>query len=178
MSDLAMMEQQSPRQYHLCSRSGYFASVWNDGLNVQITAKDGTAVVGMVNLTLNTTVRVFETFNFGPLTELDFSSSGGVRNPSLFGGAGTQFAVDDLTINFVPESTSLGMALLGLITLLVYYASIRLARHRLRGARAGTWPQLWRRFEIGEARIRVYAEYLRETAGAFEVGSRGEGVAE
>jgi hypothetical protein len=85
--------------------SGDFAAAWNDGLLVSITAKLGATTVGTFNFTLNTTTRVLETgFNFGPVTELDFSSSGGTPNPNLIQfGFGTQFALDNLAINPVPE---------------------------------------------------------------------------
>jgi hypothetical protein len=51
---------------------------------------------------------VLETFNFGPVTELDFSSSGGIENPNLIQyGGGTQFAVDNLTTTATPEPSRL-----------------------------------------------------------------------
>jgi len=97
--------------------SGYFAAVWNDGLDVEITAKLGSSVVGTESLTLNTTAKVFEMFNFGPVTELDFSSSGGTPSPTLILGGGTQFAVDNLTVDFVPEASSFKMSVVVLMAL-------------------------------------------------------------
>jgi hypothetical protein len=81
--------------------SAYFAAAWNDGLTVSITAKSGANTVAMLNLTLNTEMKMFETFDFGPITELDFSSFGGIPQPLR--GMGTEFAFDSLTVNTVPE---------------------------------------------------------------------------
>lgn len=88
--------------------SGDFAAAWNDGLTVAITAKLGATTVGTLDFTLNTTTRTLETFSFGQVTELDFSSSGGIENPNLvqFGG-GNNFAFDNLAVNAVPEPRSI-----------------------------------------------------------------------
>jgi hypothetical protein len=84
--------------------SADFAAAWNNGLMVSITAKLGATTVGTDNFTLNISTRVLETFNFGPVTELDFSSSGGTESTNLFQyGGGTQFAVDNLVVSTVPE---------------------------------------------------------------------------
>jgi hypothetical protein len=56
--------------------SADFAAAWNDGLTVSIIAKLGATTVATDNFTFSTTTRVLEAFNFGPVTELDFSSSG------------------------------------------------------------------------------------------------------
>jgi hypothetical protein len=56
---------------------------------------------------VNTTVRTFETFTFGPVTEIDFSSAGGTPNPGLSAvGSGWQFGMDNLTTT-VPEPGTL-----------------------------------------------------------------------
>ena len=98
--------------------SANFSAAWNDGLTVSVTAKSGTTTVGAIDFTLNTATKALQMFNFGPVTELDFSSSGGTPNPNLvqFGG-GTQFAFDNLLVTGVPEPgtlTVLASALAGL----------------------------------------------------------------
>jgi hypothetical protein len=92
-------------------QSGVFAAAFNDGLTVTVTGIEGGVTVGTESFVLNTTTAALEIFSFGPVTELDFSASGGAENPSLvmFGG-GTEFAVDNLVVTplvTVPEPSSL-----------------------------------------------------------------------
>lgn len=111
--------------------SADFAAAWNEGLTLTVTGKNNGVTVGIDTLLLTTTTKNFMTFDFGPVTELDFSSSGGVENPSLVTfGHGTQFGMDNLTIapvtvTTVPEPLSLLLLGSGLAV-----AGVRLRRHR------------------------------------------------
>jgi hypothetical protein len=86
--------------------SGDFAAAWNDGLTITVTGKFFGIPVGTLNFTVNTATKTLETFDFGSVTELDFSSAGGVPNPNL-SGSGGNFGVDNLTI--VPEPSTLSL---------------------------------------------------------------------
>src|ERR1700680_2276881 len=103
--------------------SAYFAAAFFDGLAVSVTAKSGITTVGTANFTLNTTTKELVTFSFGPVTEVDFSASGGTLNPNIvgFGRGGTVFAFDNLTFNtsgVVPEPASIGFLIPGAALLL------------------------------------------------------------
>ena len=95
--------------------SGEFAAAFDNGLTITLTAKLFGNQVGTVNFIVNETTRLLETFNFGPVTELDFSVSGGT--PALgVDGAGPFFALDNLTIN-APEPATPALVLMGSVIL-------------------------------------------------------------
>jgi len=110
--------------------SAEFAAAWVDDLTLCVTAMSGATTVGTVDFTLNTSTKVLETFNFGPVTELDFSSSGGTENPNLAQfGDGTQFAVDNISVN-TPEPSAFSM-LVGAAGLAAAASILKSARQRL-----------------------------------------------
>jgi hypothetical protein len=104
--------------------SAYFTGAWNDGLNITVTGYDsGHVQIDTTTFVVNTSGPTFETFNWTGLAELDFSSFGGT--PHGYNGQGTQFVLDNMTINQPvgaadPSSTLLlsinllGAALVGL----------------------------------------------------------------
>ena len=77
--------------------SGYFTAAWFNGLNLEVIAKNGSAVVADNNYTLTTQNPDFVSFNLPDVTSVEFISSGGTS--AGFDGNGTQFALDNLTIN-------------------------------------------------------------------------------
>ncbi len=88
--------------------------------------------MGTASLLLNPETKVLDTFNFGPVTELDFSSSGGTEDPNLvFAGSGTQFAFDNLTVNAAPEPTAASICGIGFGTLVLLQRR-RAGQHRER----------------------------------------------
>jgi hypothetical protein len=74
---------------------------FDNGLTIMVTAKLFGSQVGTVNFNVDETTRLLQTFNFGPVTELDFSVSAGTPPPGV-NGAGLLFGLDNLTIN-APE---------------------------------------------------------------------------
>lgn len=98
--------------------SAYFTGAWNDGLNITIVGKLGGVTEDTTSFTVNTSGPTLETFNWSNIDELDFSSSGGTPNPSYAPyGVGTQFAMDNMTINettATPEPRLLLFLIVGL----------------------------------------------------------------
>jgi hypothetical protein len=103
----------SPTPFTLSS--GEFAAAFDNGLTITVTAKLFGSQVATVNFNVDETTRLLQTFNFGPVTELDFSVSGGTPAPGV-SGSGQFFAVDNLTIN-APEPATLVLTLFGCVAL-------------------------------------------------------------
>lgn len=95
----------------------YLTGAWNDGLQLQLTGKNGATTLFSTTLTLNTVGPMHFVANWAGLTELDFVSFGGTENPALIPyGNGVQIAMDNFTFNTgpgVPEPSIWAMMLLG-----------------------------------------------------------------
>jgi len=97
--------------------SGYFTAAWNNGLNLEVIAQSGSSVV-TENYTLNPQNPDFVSFNLPDVTSVEFISSGG--SSAGYRGGGTQFVLDNLTINgslsAVPEPSQVlgGLLVAGL----------------------------------------------------------------
>lgn len=88
--------------------SGYFTGAWNEGLNITIQGFTGATLVDSTTIVVSSTAPTLETFNWAGLTEVTFNSFGGTPNPTYAPhGSGTQFALDNLTVNTVPEPGAL-----------------------------------------------------------------------
>jgi hypothetical protein len=93
----------SPTQFTFTS--AYFTAAWNDGLNIAVQGLDGATVEDSTTFVVSATVPALITFDWTGLTEVDFSSSGGTLHPG-YNGTGTQFVMDNLKVNAVPEPSS------------------------------------------------------------------------
>jgi hypothetical protein len=94
--------------------SGEFAAAFDNDLTITVTAELFGSPVGTVNFTVDETTRLLQTFNFGPVTELDFSVSGGTPAPGV-DGEGPFFGLDNLTI--APEPPTPSLILVGFLGL-------------------------------------------------------------
>jgi hypothetical protein len=93
--------------------SGYFTGAWNDGLTVNVLGLSNGVQVYSDSFVVNTSGPTLRTFDWANLTSVTFSSFGGTDVG--FGGGGTQFALDNLTIDAsaVPEPATWAMMLVG-----------------------------------------------------------------
>jgi hypothetical protein len=90
----------------------FFTAAWNHRLNLKAVATDGVNTY-IKNFILDTSGPQDIVFNFANITSVTFTSFGGID--AGFGGGGTHFAMDNLTINApVPEPETYAMLMAGL----------------------------------------------------------------
>ena len=110
--------------------SADLTAFWNDGLQVTVTGLLGGVAKDTTTVTLSATAPTLETFNFANINEVDLLASGGTQHVG-YSGAGTQVALDNLTITTsqvtTPEPSSLAIVGSGL-------AGLGLARRRRKAA--------------------------------------------
>jgi hypothetical protein len=94
--------------------SGYFTAAWNDGLNVTAQGYLNGVLKDTESFTVSTTGPTLETFNWTAIDEVTFSPSGGTPHSEEAFGAGTNFALDNLTVNAVPLPAAAWLLLSGL----------------------------------------------------------------
>lgn len=110
--------------------SGYFTAAWNNGLTITVDGYLGGNLVDTTSFVVNTTGPTLETFNW-TVDTLDFTSSGGTN--AGYHGAGTQFALDNLTINEVaPVPEPAAVLLLATLLSIALLPMIRKAKLTLR----------------------------------------------
>src|ERR1035441_4142655 len=101
--------------------SAYFTAAWNDNLSLEVQGFVGATLTYDHTYVLSAVSPTLINFNYAGVDEVNFISSGGTSHGYGIGGVGTQFAMDNLTINgtsAVPDAGStslmLGAALAGL----------------------------------------------------------------
>jgi len=100
--------------------SAYLTAAWNDGLRVEVQGFVGTTLAYDNTYTLSATSPTLINFNYLGIDEVNFISSGG-KPHGYTSGAGTQFAMDNLSVTLVPEPTALALIGLGGLTLLRFH---------------------------------------------------------
>jgi hypothetical protein len=97
--------------------SAYLTGVWRSNLNVEVQGfRSGTLLYDQTVL-VSATNPTFFAFNYLNLDRLAFNAFGGQYAGLPAGGDGTVFAMDNLTIEFVPEPSSLLLTAGGILTL-------------------------------------------------------------
>ncbi|MBV9859718.1 MAG: Hint domain-containing protein [Alphaproteobacteria bacterium] len=79
--------------------SFYLTSMWNDGLQVEVQGLLNNNIVYDVTLTADTSAPNLETLDWTGINAVNFAPGGGTRH-SGFLGSGTEFDIDNLTIDF------------------------------------------------------------------------------
>jgi hypothetical protein len=112
--------------------SGDFTGAWNNGLHILVQGYNGASLVDSVSFVVNVNGPKVETFDWTGLTSVVFTPSGGAADPRISSqGAGEHFALDNLTINLVPEPAAWALMLAGFAGL---GAALRARRSRLAAA--------------------------------------------
>jgi hypothetical protein len=106
--------------------SAYFTAAWMDGLNITVAGLNGSTILDSTTIVVSATTPALVTFDWTGLTQVDFSAFGGTLHQGYSGGPGSEFALDNLTINGTPEP---GTALLAGMSGLVLWCGL-LARSR------------------------------------------------
>jgi hypothetical protein len=81
--------------------SAYLTAAWNDNLRVEAKGYAGTNLIYDSTYVLSATAPTLINFDYLGVTTVQFNSSGGTPHPG-YGGAGTQFVMDNLTVVFPP----------------------------------------------------------------------------
>jgi hypothetical protein len=76
--------------------SGYFTAAWNNGLQITLTGYLNGVQVDQTTFTVSTRSPTLVTLNWGDVTSVTFTSSGGTN--AGYRGWGEEFALDNLTI--------------------------------------------------------------------------------
>ena len=94
--------------------SAYLTGAWNSNLNIEVEGFSGPTLLYDTTVVASATAPTLFTFNYLDVNRLSFTSSGG---EAAFGGPAEQFVMDNLTIEFVPETSSLLLACVGALLL-------------------------------------------------------------
>jgi hypothetical protein len=95
--------------------SAYLTGAWNSNLNIEVQGYRGTNLIYDETVVSSATNPTLFTFNYSDIDRLDFNSYGG--EPAFTPFSETPFAMDNMTVEFVPEPSSLLLAAMGAATL-------------------------------------------------------------
>jgi hypothetical protein len=95
--------------------SAYFTGAWMSNLNIEVQGYNGTNLVYDETKVVSATTPTLIAFDYSDIDRLYFNSYGGEE---AFGNNdGENFVMDNMTIEFIPEPSSLLLTTLGAVTL-------------------------------------------------------------
>jgi PEP-CTERM motif-containing protein len=95
--------------------STYLTGAWNSNLNIEVQGFRGGSMLYDTTVVANATSPTLFTFDYTGIDRLYFNSFGG--EPAFGGTARSQFAMDNMTVEFVPEPSTFLLAALGGVSL-------------------------------------------------------------
>lgn len=104
--------------------SAYLTGAWNDGLNIQVQGFLGATLMYDQTVVVNATGPTLFNFNYLGVDRVYFQSSDGTPHDG-YSGSGGHFAMDNLTVNIIPEPGSGILLIIGLGGLAAAYAGRR-----------------------------------------------------
>ena len=99
--------------------SAYLTGGWNSNLNIEVQGFDGANLLYDTTVVVSATAPTMFNFNYMDINRLSFNSFGGQVAFSFDGG--DQVAMDNFTFEFVPEPSSLILAVFAVLTLLPFF---------------------------------------------------------
>ncbi len=110
---LGVSEIDSSTNFNLLSV--YLTGAWNSNLNIEVQGFSGATLLYDTTVIASATSPTLFTFDYLDVDRLTFSSFGG--QDAGFSGSGQNFVMDNMTIEFIPEPSSLLLTTLGAVTL-------------------------------------------------------------
>jgi hypothetical protein len=98
--------------------STYLTGAWNSNLNIEVEGFNGTNLLYDQTVVASATNPTLFTFNYMDIDRLYFDSYGG--EPAFTPASEYEFVMDNFTFEFVPEPSSLLLAALGAVSLVVF----------------------------------------------------------
>ena len=100
--------------------SAYLTGAWNDNLNIEVQGFNGTNLLYDQTVVASATNPTLFAFNYLDIDSLTFNSFGGQKDPAFPPGGGAQFAMDNMSFEFVPEPSTVLLAALGALALYAF----------------------------------------------------------
>lgn len=127
MSNIAVNAGGQPAEIDSVSNfnfvSAYFTGGWHSNLNIEVEGFSDTNLIYDQTVVASASTPTLFTFDYLDINRLYFNSYGGQVAFGFDGGA--QFAMDNMTIDFIPEPSSLLLTALGMVTLCAVLRQMR-----------------------------------------------------
>jgi hypothetical protein len=99
--------------------SAYLTGAWNSNLNIEVEGFSGATLLYSNTVVASATNATLFTFDYLDIDRLYFNSYGG-QDAGFPGGAGEEFVMDNFTFEFIPEPSTILLAVLGAVPLCAF----------------------------------------------------------